>query len=305
MGLQRHLKVLGIFARICYRDGKGGYLEDTPRFVGYARAVATRYRELAPLARLLDRLEQRVPPAAKRPTRARRGVCREGNDPCRRPRRAHAPAYRPRSQGDAAAGRPADSSLAPDRAPRARGFRGSRHQRVASRGSDRARAGRRRALRRADPPTRASAPRSKPPAASPMRCRSSAMRRSSWRIATYTVITISGGCARPCSRSRAARSLPIWCWSTILRQHPGGDLCLAGWQGDGPGAGARLTFSGIGAYAPALFAEVIPGSSCRLRPCSHGQWSGARLQGEHHRGRWMDVGTPQRLAELERALAER
>jgi len=54
MGLQRHLKVLGIFARINYRDGKPKYLEDTPRFLGYARAVAKRYRELAPLARLLD-----------------------------------------------------------------------------------------------------------------------------------------------------------------------------------------------------------------------------------------------------------
>lgn len=61
MGLQRHLKVLGIFARIRYRDGKAGYLEDTPRFTRYARAVAGRYRELAPLARLLDQLEKRQP----------------------------------------------------------------------------------------------------------------------------------------------------------------------------------------------------------------------------------------------------
>ena len=38
MGLQRHLKVLGIFARINYRDGKPKYLGDTPRFIGYARA---------------------------------------------------------------------------------------------------------------------------------------------------------------------------------------------------------------------------------------------------------------------------
>jgi aminoglycoside/choline kinase family phosphotransferase len=67
MGLQRHLKVLGIFARINYRDGKPHYLKDTPRFVGYARAVATRYRELAPLARLLDELEAQAP-AASRPT---------------------------------------------------------------------------------------------------------------------------------------------------------------------------------------------------------------------------------------------
>ena len=63
MGLQRHLKVLGIFARIHYRDGKPGYLEDTPRFLRYARAVAERYRELAPLARLLDQVEQRQPVA--------------------------------------------------------------------------------------------------------------------------------------------------------------------------------------------------------------------------------------------------
>ena len=57
MGLQRHLKVLGIFARINYRDGKPKYLEDTPRFLAYARAVAKRYRELAPLQRLLDEVE--------------------------------------------------------------------------------------------------------------------------------------------------------------------------------------------------------------------------------------------------------
>jgi len=64
MGLQRHLKVLGIFARIHYRDGKRGYLEDTPRFLNYARAVAERYRELAPLARLLDQIGSRVPATA-------------------------------------------------------------------------------------------------------------------------------------------------------------------------------------------------------------------------------------------------
>lgn len=57
MGLQRHLKVAGIFARIHYRDGKPGYLEDTPRFIGYVRHACARYRELAPLARVLDRLE--------------------------------------------------------------------------------------------------------------------------------------------------------------------------------------------------------------------------------------------------------
>jgi len=57
MGLQRHLKVLGIFARINYRDGKPKYLEDTPRFMAYARNVAKRYAALAPLVRLLDEIE--------------------------------------------------------------------------------------------------------------------------------------------------------------------------------------------------------------------------------------------------------
>ena len=57
MGLQRHLKVLGIFARINYRDGKPHYLADTPRFVGYVRSVTRRYDELVPLARLFAELE--------------------------------------------------------------------------------------------------------------------------------------------------------------------------------------------------------------------------------------------------------
>jgi aminoglycoside/choline kinase family phosphotransferase len=57
MGLQRHLKVLGIFARINYRDGKAKYLADTPRFVTYAREVSRRYAALAPLARLMDELK--------------------------------------------------------------------------------------------------------------------------------------------------------------------------------------------------------------------------------------------------------
>jgi aminoglycoside/choline kinase family phosphotransferase len=56
MGLQRHLKVAGIFARLTYRDGKPKYVADTPRFIGYARAVAARYAPLGPLVRILDEL---------------------------------------------------------------------------------------------------------------------------------------------------------------------------------------------------------------------------------------------------------
>lgn len=52
-GVQRHLKVIGIFARICHRDGKPKYLQDVPRFFRYLRTQAAAYDELAPLARLL------------------------------------------------------------------------------------------------------------------------------------------------------------------------------------------------------------------------------------------------------------
>jgi aminoglycoside/choline kinase family phosphotransferase len=61
MGLQRHLKVAGIFARLTLRDGKPKYLEDAPRFIGYIRRAASRYRELAPLLKLIDRIEGTTP----------------------------------------------------------------------------------------------------------------------------------------------------------------------------------------------------------------------------------------------------
>ncbi|MET0207759.1 MAG: phosphotransferase [Burkholderiaceae bacterium] len=57
MGLQRHLKVAGIFARLTLRDGKPRYLADAPRFIHYIRATASRYRELKPLLQLIDQVE--------------------------------------------------------------------------------------------------------------------------------------------------------------------------------------------------------------------------------------------------------
>ena len=57
MGLQRHLKVAGIFARLTLRDGKPKYLADAPRFIHYIRSTASRYRELTPLLRLIDKIE--------------------------------------------------------------------------------------------------------------------------------------------------------------------------------------------------------------------------------------------------------
>lgn len=58
MGVQRHLKVVGIFARLHYRDGKEKYLKDVPRFLKYLRDASNRYLELSPLKHLLDRVEE-------------------------------------------------------------------------------------------------------------------------------------------------------------------------------------------------------------------------------------------------------
>jgi len=97
-------------------------------------------------------------------------------------------------------------------------------------------------------------------------------------------------------------------------QHPRGDFAL---RDDGHVAlagDALLTFAGIGVYRPALFDDwrtVIgdaPGSDAnpprfRLAPLLRAAMARGAVTGEHHRGRWTDVGTPQRLAELDAALS--
>ncbi len=60
-GAQRHLKILGIFARLYHRDGKDGYLKDMPLVMGYLRKVCERYIELRPLLRVLNQLENKSP----------------------------------------------------------------------------------------------------------------------------------------------------------------------------------------------------------------------------------------------------
>lgn len=86
--------------------------------------------------------------------------------------------------------------------------------------------------------------------------------------------------------------------------HPHGDFALSAGRvsDDGPN---RLTFSGIGAYLPDLFAGVQRGSKCQLAALLRSAMKQDAVTGEHHGGLWMDIGTPQRLSELERLLAPR
>ena len=83
--------------------------------------------------------------------------------------------------------------------------------------------------------------------------------------------------------------------------HPQGDFVLQGGRVL-PGKGTQLTFSGIGLYQPLLFAHIPRGSKAPLAPLLREQIALGKVGGEHHRGIWVDVGTPQRLDELDKEL---
>ena len=83
--------------------------------------------------------------------------------------------------------------------------------------------------------------------------------------------------------------------------HPGGDFVLDGERVKSEGA-SRLTFSGIAAYHPALFAHLEAGRPARLAPQLREAMDAGRVRGEHYRGPWVDVGTPERLAQLDAHL---
>ncbi|WP_237560275.1 nucleotidyltransferase family protein [Ferriphaselus sp. R-1] len=65
---------------------------------------------------------------------------------------------------------------------------------------------------------------------------------------------------------------------------------------------SKFTFSGIGLYRPALFADIAPGTAAPLAPLLRAAIAAGKVGGEHHAGRWVDVGTPQRLDELDKEL---
>lgn len=89
-------------------------------------------------------------------------------------------------------------------------------------------------------------------------------------------------------------------------QHPNGDFAHAGGRVIASSVlsplSSILTFSGIGIYQPALFSHIRRGSIAPLAPLLREQIALGKVSGEHYRGVWVDVGTPQRLAELDRQL---
>lgn len=85
--------------------------------------------------------------------------------------------------------------------------------------------------------------------------------------------------------------------------HPEGDFAFDGKRLSEEGNN-RLTFSGIGVYRPKLFAQLAENEPAKLAPLLRTAMKDQRVSGEHFRGRWIDVGTPLRLAELDRSLTE-
>lgn len=83
--------------------------------------------------------------------------------------------------------------------------------------------------------------------------------------------------------------------------HPGGDFVLS--EGAVTDEGEhKLTFSGIGLYRPELFASIIRGTKAKLAPLLREQMAMGKVGGEHYRGFWLDVGTPERLQYLDGLL---
>jgi MurNAc alpha-1-phosphate uridylyltransferase len=86
-------------------------------------------------------------------------------------------------------------------------------------------------------------------------------------------------------------------------QHPAGDFILRdGRVSDKSDEENTLTFAGIGFYRPSLFAGLIAGDGAKLAPLLRTAMAQGLVSGEHHPGRWEDVGTPERLAQLDAEL---
>lgn len=80
-------------------------------------------------------------------------------------------------------------------------------------------------------------------------------------------------------------------------QHPDGDFAISAGKVNHEGSN-KLTFSGVGVYHPELFADVEPGQAAKLAPLLKSAMAKGLVTGEHYQGIWHDIGTPERLEQL-------
>jgi MurNAc alpha-1-phosphate uridylyltransferase len=113
--------------------------------------------------------------------------------------------------------------------------------------------------------------------------------------------------ALPNALARLDRERADWAAYLVLVDnpvhHPQGDFTLSREGRVGVAVHERLTFSGIGAYRPSFFAGIARGSRQPLAPMLYAVAAQGRVHGERFAGRWVDVGTPQRLAQLRADLS--
>ena len=145
-------------------------------------------------------------------------------------------------------------------------------------------------------------------------------------VASQAFLVVSGDtfCDFDYGRARTIalqmRHAALACWCVMVpnpAHHGGGDFGLVDGRlvGQAPAGAApapapasvdsaarRLTYGGIGLYTPAMFADVPPGGKSPLRPWLEREIAAGRAAGEYHGGLWFDIGTAQRLAELDRLL---
>ncbi len=84
--------------------------------------------------------------------------------------------------------------------------------------------------------------------------------------------------------------------------HPAGDMGLDG--GRVTRGGPRLTYGNIAIYHPALFADIAPGTALKLFPWAYRFVDAGRVTGEHYRGAWDNLGTPEQLAALDQRVSK-
>jgi MurNAc alpha-1-phosphate uridylyltransferase len=112
----------------------------------------------------------------------------------------------------------------------------------------------------------------------------------------------------PAGAAAMARQIdgrPTLAWLLLVQNpdhHPAGDFHLTDDGTLAQDGGQRLTFSGIGIYHPKLFAGIGPGTAARLAPLLRDAIGRHAVRGQRHAGRWVDVGTPERLAALDASL---